>query len=59
VVTERGLMMSESMPEHHDAEDVAACLARTTQDGPGFEHEPLPASDFVGFPEPDVEVDLP
>lgn len=30
----------------HDDEDVAAALARDTQDGRGFEDEELPPSDF-------------
>lgn len=43
-------------PDSFDDEDVAALLARDTQDGPG-DLDSLPAEDFVSFAEDDVEVD--
>lgn len=42
--------------ESHDDEDVPAALQRTTDDGPG-NLQNLPAEDFAGFAEDDVEED--
>lgn len=43
--------------QNFDAEDVAALLARETQDGPGTDDlSTLPPSDFVSFASDDVEV---
>lgn len=40
----------------HDEEDVKAALERSTTDGSGFDNESdLPAEDFDGFAENDVE----
>lgn len=42
----------------NDEDEVKAALARTTQDGSGYtSEEELPASDFQGFPESQVEND--
>lgn len=48
--------MPEQPLENFDDEDVAALLARETQDGPG-DLDKLPAEDFVSFAEEDVEVE--
>jgi hypothetical protein len=49
--------MSEPKKDHYDDEDVAACLKRETEDGPGFDTEDdLPESDFDGFESDDVEM---
>jgi hypothetical protein len=48
------------MPDekNFDDEDVTAALARTTQDGPGFDSEAeLPESDFDSFATDNVEND--
>jgi len=42
-------------PKHHDETDVAAALARKTQDGKGA--DPLPESDFDSFATTGVEDD--
>lgn len=50
--------MNDEAGENYDEEDVKEALARTTDDGPGFEDESdLPEGDFEGFAEDDVEVE--
>lgn len=44
--------------EAFDETDVAAALERETADGPGFTSEDdLPAEDFAGYTDDDVEAD--